>query len=385
MQIFKAFFKIAAKLKGSIIMYVAIFITIGVLITGSASDAAPTFSQSRLKVVVFDEDNSPESRALIDFISKNNDIIEMENDPEKLRDSLYYFEIDYVLTIKEDYGRKLADGSSDSYFTYSVDPKSYNCEYFNLQLEQYVSTMQLYLTVNSDIEAAQAKTIAAVENDTSVTAQNFTDGSADSEISKFIIFMRYLAYILPAIMITVLSRIIIELRSENIRNRTFCSPISPIKYNGQIFAASMIFCIVIWVFTVMLSFILGGSPEITGNILLTILNSFIFMLISAGLAVLISMCFGSNNMAIDMIANIICLGMAFLCGVFVDQSLLGESVLNVARFLPAYWYVCAVENIGQVSGAVFNASLVWKYFGIESLYAVAIFALSMVAARFKKS
>ncbi len=35
MQIFKAFFKIAAKLKGSIIMYVAIFTTIGVLITGS--------------------------------------------------------------------------------------------------------------------------------------------------------------------------------------------------------------------------------------------------------------------------------------------------------------------------------------------------------------
>ena len=42
---------------------------------------------------------------------------------------------------------------------------------------------------------------------------------------------------------------------------------------------------------------------------------------------------------VNVITQVVSLGMSFLCGVFVDQSMLGDGVLAVARFLPAYWYI----------------------------------------------
>lgn len=385
MQILKAFFKVAAKLKGSIIMNISIFITIGMIISGTVKDTDAVFEQSQLKVVVFDEDGTTESKALYDFVADNHKIVKMENDPEKLWDNLYYHNINYVLTIENGYAEKLRNGETDDLFTYSVDPQSYSCEYLNLHLRQYVSTLSTLMKSGDDFDSAQDETITILKNDTAVTARNFSEKSSGGMNIKLVVFMRYMAYILPAIMLTVLSRIIIELRSENIKNRTFCSPISSMKYNGQIIAGSVIFSVAIWALVVAISFLLSGGTASGENVALAIVNSLVFMLISTGIAVLISMCFSKNSFAIDMIANIVCLGMAFLCGVFVDQSLLGEKVLNVGRFLPAYWYVKAIDNIGQVGGAVFDSGAVWQFIGVEALFAAAFFALSMVAARFKKA
>lgn len=386
MQILKAFFKVASKLKGSIIMNISIFITIGMIISGTVNNTDAVFEQSQLNVVVFDEDGTAESKALYDFVADNHKIVEMENDPEKLWDNLYYHNINYVLTIEKGYAEKLRNGETDNLFTYSVDPQSYSCEYLNMHLRQYVSTLDTLMKSGEDFDSAQAETITILKNDTSVTAHDFSEKASSEGVNiRFVVFMRYMAYILPAIMLTVLSRIIIELRSENIKNRTFCSPISPMKYNGQIIAGSIIFSIAIWTLIVTISFMLSGGTALSENVILAIVNSLAFLLISIGIAVLVSMCFSKNSFAIDMIANIVCLGMAFLCGVFVEQSLLGEKVLSVGRFLPAYWYVKAIDSIGQVGGTVFDAGAVWQFIGVEALFAAAFFALSMVVARFKKA
>lgn len=386
MQILKAFFKVASKLKGSIIINISIFITVGMLVCSTVKDTDAVFEQSQLKVVVFDEDCTAESKALYDFVADNHKIVEMENNPEKLWDNLYYHNINYVLTIEKGYAEKLKNGKTDDLFTYSVDPQSYSCEYLNMHLRQYISTLDTLMRSGEDFDSAQAETITILKNDTSVTARDFSEKTSSDGVNiKFAIFMRYLAYILPATMLTVLARIIIELRGENIKNRTFCSPITPMKYTGQIIAGSIIFSVAIWSLFVVMSFVLSGGTAFSENVILAIVNSLVFLLISTGIAVLVSMCFSKNGFGIDMIANIVSLGMAFLCGVFVDQSLLGEKVLSVGRFLPAYWYVKAIDNIGQVSGAVFDAGAVWKFIGVEALFAAAFFALSMVIARFKKA
>lgn len=384
MHIMKAFFKIAVKLRGSLIMYLSIFIVIGLLISATTGNPAEDFSQKRLSVAVFDADNTTESAALREYIGGRHDLVETENNPEQLWDKLYYHHIDYVLTIEHGYADKLRSGETEGLFTYSVDPQSYACEYLNLQLRQYVSTVNLYMQSGMDFDDARTHTLENLNDGTSVTAESFSKESNGANF-KFAVFMRYMAYILPAIMITVLARIIIELRGENIRNRTFCSPIKPFRYNGQIILGSVVFSIGIWVLMVVLSLACGGFPAPDTNVLLSILHSLVFVLIAAGIAVLVSMCLSGNSFLIDIIANIVCLGMGFLCGVFVDQWLLGEGVLKVGRFLPAYWYVRAIDNLGGVNGAVFNSQLVWQAFGMEALFAAAIFAVSLVVARYKKA
>lgn len=41
---------------------------------------------------------------------------------------------------------------------------------------------------------------------------------------------------------------------------------------------------------------------------------------------------------VNGLANVIALGMSFICGVFIPDTMLSASVKQVARFLPVYWY-----------------------------------------------
>jgi ABC-2 type transport system permease protein len=82
-----------------------------------------------------------------------------------------------------------------------------------------------------------------------------------------------------------------------------------------------------------------------------------------------------------MVTNTVGLGMSFLGGIFVPREILGESVLNVSRFLPTYWYVNAVDAIQNVGS---NHSLMRDIqisIGIEAIFAIAIFAVALVATR----
>ncbi len=83
--------------------------------------------------------------------------------------------------------------------------------------------------------------------------------------------------------------------------------------------------------------------------------------------------------------NIIALGSSFICGVFMPQSLLGDSVLAFAKFLPTYWYVKSNELIYGLSDFSFESL---KPIFINMLiilgFAIVIFAITFVIGRFKR-
>ena len=73
--------------------------------------------------------------------------------------------------------------------------------------------------------------------------------------------------------------------------------------------------------------------------------------------------------------------MSFLCGSFVPQSILPDSVLSAARFLPAYWYIRANNMLAGFGSEVFDNNFYWQCVGIQMLFAVAVFTLVPVAMR----
>ena len=114
------------------------------------------------------------------------------------------------------------------------------------------------------------------------------------------------------------------------------------------------------------------------------LNSFVFLLFVIATALLIS-CFTPNDNTVNILANIISLGMAFLCGVFVPQSVLPDSVLGAAKFLPAYWYVRVNNMLGGFGKEVFDMEFYWLCIGIQLMFTVAIFAVTMVFSKQRRS
>ena len=77
-----------------------------------------------------------------------------------------------------------------------------------------------------------------------------------------------------------------------------------------------------------------------------------------------------------MISQIFGLGMAFISGCFMPQSMLGNGILTVAKFLPAYWYVKANDIL---SGARIGTMRdVWVCFGVEFVFFVLLLAATVI-------
>jgi ABC-2 type transport system permease protein len=106
--------------------------------------------------------------------------------------------------------------------------------------------------------------------------------------------------------------------------------------------------------------------------MLCLLNSFVFILCSAGITLFVAQ-FNLKDNVISMIANVISLGMSFICGVFVPQYLLGSGVLAAAKFLPAYWYVRANNMLCGFSDEAYSANSYLLCLGIELLFTAVLF------------
>ena len=85
------------------------------------------------------------------------------------------------------------------------------------------------------------------------------------------------------------------------------------------------------------------------------------------------------------IANILSLGMCFLCGVFVPMNVMDRNVLKVSQFLPVYWYENVNETLGSYSHLTGEAAVsVWKGIGLEAMFAMVFVCMILAVTRYQR-
>ena len=157
MQVFKAFAKIAGKKKFSALLYIGIFMIISILMANqSAKDN--NFKETKLSICIIDMDNTAASQKLVDYISSNHNIQDIDTDKDTILDSLYYQSTDYVLTIKEGYSDKISAGEVDDLFSNYKVSGTYSTALFESQLDQYVTNLSCYIAGGFSIDDAISKT-----------------------------------------------------------------------------------------------------------------------------------------------------------------------------------------------------------------------------------
>ena len=165
---------------------------------------------------------------------------------------------------------------------------------------------------------------------------------------------------------------------KNIRYRTNCSSVRASSFTLQIILGSTLFVVAVW-----LVFIIAGVGVFGlfhGKVWFSLLNSFLFSMIAVSLSVLIAS-FNPSELVVNLMAQILGLGMSFLCGIFVPMEWLGAGVIRFARFLPAYWYVKANEII--CGKTAFDGGKLGICLMIEAGFAVAFALISIVVRRAK--
>lgn len=390
MNVFKTYIKLIPSFLSAILIYGILFTALMLMTVGSQdgiSSGATNFGDFSALTAVNDLDNTPESRALTDYLENHPNIEIVEVKPEKIQDSLYYRKIEYALTINKGYAEKLRSGDTENVFSTQVLNNSTSQMYMETQLNSFVSCASLYITGGYDSEAASVEAAKQLNEGVTVTSYQRENGWHEENRTVFY-FFNYMPYILLMMILQIIVPTITAFFSDDLRSRALCSPVKPVFYTAQIIAGAFTICLIIVAALTAVGAIISGGRIFEYIFGYSYLQLLIFAVFSLALSALIGViCSGSKkvvNYATSMVSNVLGLGMAFLCGVFVPQSLMGEEILNFGKFFPAYWYVKANNMVMGADNAVFDNNDVIMCILIQALFAGAVLAATLVVSGIMK-
>lgn len=376
MQVFKTFFKILKQHNSSVIIYSVIFVVLLLLLTANGQSENAVFKESSVDIAIADLDRSEFSESFIAYMKTKQNVTLIEKDDARMAEELYYGTYHVILEIPKQAGADLKAGKDIILKQYD-NPDSSAQAYVSRQADAFLTAYKAYAEAGYEGAALEEKVLEnlALETNVSIT------GSGESEDSSLHMYYRYLAFIIISILITAMAPILIAFRKKEVQARSLCSAMPKIKQNLGVFAAASVCSIGLLGIFILISAVLYGK-SFGANVWVYFLNSFVFMLVSAGVLFLITTYDLSQNM-VTIIANVVGMGMAFLGGIFVSLDILSESVLNISRWLPTYWYVQVLDKVVSANRDL-KFTDVAKPIGIQLLMAVTFFAVALVLRQIQK-
>lgn len=384
MQVFKTFFKIAKKHMVQVIIYTVVFLILIMLMSFSAKKTqTEQFSSKSIDITIIDHDNSELSEGIRTFLDARHNIVELEKtDAESLTDNLFYQRISYVLTIPAGFEENFLHEKNLS-LSHTMRQDSASGFFVNHQLDSFLNAVNLYLVGGASLSDAITKTLTHMGNSPAVESVVFEQTGKSTNNTMFYYF-QYLGYIFLMIFAVSIVPILTTFQDADLHARISCSSTSSKKRSLQIGLGCVCYSLCAWILFMLLALILFKPENLFSEQgKLCLLNSFIYTLICTAITLLLSS-FHLKDNSLNLVSNIVGLGMSFLCGVFVPQWFLAEKVLLFGRFFPAYWYIRTINMINGWSGETYSMENYWKYLGVELFFLVAIFSVYMVISKQRK-
>lgn len=380
MQVFKLFFKVLRKYIGPMITYVSIFLSIciGVIIPNVVKTGETGYTEMKSDFAVFCYEESTLSNALIEYLSKAHVLEEIKDaELETIQDELYATNIDSVIIINEGFEEAFLKGEADKYLDVYSIPNTIASMLFEQTLNSYLSMADTYVKAGFALEDAVEKAAETVE--ASVPVEISTGD--EKEAGSLHYYFKYLSWIFIAMCVNSISIVLLAIDKKTVRDRLACSSYKFSKLNLETVLAVMVVGTVICGICSIAAFIVFPKEMGAAGTIYYILNAFCIMAVALAITFLVSK-LTTNTQVISLMANVIGLGMAFMCGVFVPLGFLSDTVIKIAHFLPVYWNVRAVEAIDSFGADKIGE--IFSYMGIQLLFAAAIICVGMLVARSKR-
>ena len=326
MIVFKTFLKILNKNKWLVIMYTALLIGMSYL------------SMSGL-----------ESSLTFEYMKENSEFVEVSNYENGLDDAIFYRQVEYYISIPENYFEDLKNGKD-----VSIEIKSPGM--FNSMVAERLSNRYLRLIKTN---SGRVQNDDELINIVRLNLKDVVEVSMDSEVDsmgmlKLSSYFNFANYSILASFVFVISMILDSFNSKMIHNRITISSMPYKEHNRYLLLSSLFLAAFLFVVIILGAIPSVGNSLFTLNGLIIIINMFLFMMCGMALAILIGNLVKGKE-AISGIANVVSLGSSFLCGSFVAQSYLPQSVLTIAHIFPSYYYIRANDLIGNIEKFNFDS------------------------------
>jgi len=383
MQVFRAYFKVMRASAGTIAIYIVIFLGLSAAFSfAEAPREAGGFAQTRTPIAVINRDgDAPLAQGLAGYLADTGRVVPYPDDPEKLQDALFFRNVEYIAIIPAGFSADFLSGRDCAVQKVTV-PGSISSRYVDMRIDKYLSTARLRYMYGGDQSqeqlAADIRADLAPEAPVTVVSSSASNGSDKG----FVFYYRYFAYAVLATVMAGVSSIMMAFSKPDLLRRSLCAPIPARSRSLQLAAGHTVFALGCWSLLVLFSFVLYGRSLLSsGLVRLYCLNTLAFTVVSASIGFLVGSSVksvGAQAGAVNVIAN----GMSFIGGVFVPQSVLSKQVLDVGRFLPAYWYVRANDAISRLSRL--SAGALRPIYGdvlIQLAFAAAIFVTTLLLTK----
>ncbi len=342
MTVFKTFWKIINKYKGTIILYTVMLVIFGG-INMSSNNNTVEFTSSKPDIIIVNEDEYKGiTKNLIDYLKDNANIIQDVNTEDEMNDSLFYRETNYIIYIPKNYRVDTLNGKS---ITLNIKSSGdYYSSLEELKLTQYLSVQNTYLSVFNNEEDLISNINNTLKNNSKVEVTSKLNESELSNISRYFSFA---SYSIMAVIMFIICLVLTSFKETTINKRIIISSMDYKEHNKLLFISSLGYSLIVFVLYVVLGIILLGKPLLTTRGLIYILNTFVFTITCLSLSLLICSLIKSKD-AVNGIVNVLALGSAFLCGAFVPSEWLPDGVLLLGHIFPAYYFINSNDLLKEI-------------------------------------
>ena len=383
MPVFKATMKSLKVVLLNISIYFVIFIVFGDMTAwGSSSSTETIFEETKLDVVIIDNDNSALSRGLTEYIDKTQDLKKAKTDDLRvINDNIRFNIYDYAIIIPSGFEEKVKNGEFKDAIEY-ISPGANSSEYLlTKKIDTYLNNIVIYL--NSGYSKDEAVKLTNEKMlDLSNTSVTLADNKEEYHRSYFRGIFTFNGYSLLMMLAISISTCLLFMKEKDIRDRIAVSGMRFRKRNAGIIGAILLIGITLTGLTILAAVVLNRDTTYD-KIALYSINTFTLMFIGLGLAYFISAITSDENI-INMLSNMIVLSMCFLCGTFVDTQFMSPMILKLAQFLPLYWYNKAIVFINNTPASDIICTKFLTYLCIELLFALVFFAAGLVISKKKE-
>lgn len=347
MTVFNTFWKVINKYKGTIILFTVMLVAFGGINTTTSNNSLD-FANDKPDIIIINNDqNKGLTKNLISYLKENTNVKNIKE--EEIDDALFYRQVNYIIYIPKNYRNDILSGINPK-----IDIKTtgdYDSSLAEMILTRYLKTQEVYSKTTSNEQELIEKINTNLKTKSEVSITSTVNTDKTSKVSRYYNFASY------SIMYTIIFIICMVLSSFNekvIKKRTIISSMNYKSHNKLILKASFLYSIIVWLLFMILGIILFPDTVISLRGLIYTINAFIFTFASLTLALLISS-LSSNKNVITGIANVVCLGSAFLCGAFIPTTWLPETVIKVSRVFPTYWYVNSNDLLSNLEKINLNS------------------------------
>lgn len=378
---FKSFIKIFKTKVCYIAIYVGIFLMISLVSSkiGSSYDNNGYVNED-VSVAIVDRDKSKLSEGLSEFLDENMKVKQITETEEGMEHALFERIAEYIVIIPEGYEEDFMSGKNVCIESKKV-PDAYSAVYAENLISQYLNTFETYCEqygTSTDLDTIVGMTNECMKSGINVELKRSSNRTTERMENDF----NFSAYVILACIMWGVSEILSIFFDKNISDRMNVSPISNTKKNIKLISYGLFYTVIVFLLHILIYFILFEREIFNRINIIRFGNMLCLSLVAASLGFLISTLVKSRG-GRSAVVNTVALGLSFISGVFVQMEYLSDKVLNVAQFLPVYWYVKANKCISDMfeSGMSNNINELMKYMGIQILFFFALISIGMVVRK----